>query len=239
MEEQRDERGERLVENNKAFKQNNGFELKNGRRPGAKSNNKFRKRRRRNQDEAVKQQFLSTASLNEDLLKDSNDEVMEDCEKHFSDEEWTRDEAVKKETTAPVSKILMDLSASYASESEDEDLCKKNDNQESSITNSVESDNEAPPEEKILRESDNLPNIHLDKRIKIEPKCKQATFNVTKKPLNNNQINSDWKPHMKKRPLTLLEKLLAKEIRQERNHILQCIRYIIGQNFFEEKKIAS
>lgn len=38
---------------------------------------------------------------------------------------------------------------------------------------------------------------------------------------------------------TLLEKLLAKEIRHERNVILQCIRYIVKNNFFEKSIPAS
>lgn len=36
----------------------------------------------------------------------------------------------------------------------------------------------------------------------------------------------------KKRELTLLEKLLHKEIRHERNVILQCVRYVVQNNFF-------
>ena len=34
------------------------------------------------------------------------------------------------------------------------------------------------------------------------------------------------------RKSTLLEKLLAPEIRHERNVILQCLRYIVKKNFF-------
>lgn len=39
--------------------------------------------------------------------------------------------------------------------------------------------------------------------------------------------------HNFKRPPTLLEKLLAPDIQQERNIILQCIRYVVEQNFFK------
>merc|ERR1712226_82935 len=38
------------------------------------------------------------------------------------------------------------------------------------------------------------------------------------------------------RPPTLLERLLLMEIRKERNKILQCVRYVCKNNFFDDKK---
>lgn len=39
---------------------------------------------------------------------------------------------------------------------------------------------------------------------------------------------------VKRKKLTLLQKLLAPEIRSERNKILQCVRFIVQNNFFDE-----
>lgn len=41
-------------------------------------------------------------------------------------------------------------------------------------------------------------------------------------------------PHISKRRLTLLEKLLANEIRHERNVLLQCVHYVVKNRFFEQ-----
>ncbi|XP_047108606.1 nuclear fragile X mental retardation-interacting protein 1 [Schistocerca piceifrons] len=41
------------------------------------------------------------------------------------------------------------------------------------------------------------------------------------------------KIHLHRRRLTLLEKLLNSEIRHERNVILQCVRYVVNENFFD------
>merc|ERR1712037_340190 len=38
------------------------------------------------------------------------------------------------------------------------------------------------------------------------------------------------------RPPTLLERLLLQEIKKERNTILQCVRYVCKNNFFEANK---
>lgn len=42
--------------------------------------------------------------------------------------------------------------------------------------------------------------------------------------------------NFKKRPVTLLEKLLESEIRHERNVLLQCVRYVVSNNFFMDSK---
>ncbi len=38
---------------------------------------------------------------------------------------------------------------------------------------------------------------------------------------------------------TLLQQLLADEIRHERNILLQCVRYIVDRNFFEPQKLQT
>ena len=45
-------------------------------------------------------------------------------------------------------------------------------------------------------------------------------------------------PRKRRRPLTLLEKLLANDIRRERNILLQCVRYVVNENFFDNRPLG-
>lgn len=236
MKKEMDVRGERLEDKNGPFNHKKGFTMeKEGRQDSFKRKKNNRKRKRTPGD---KPQFLSTASLSEDLIKSTEDEVTKEVE-HFSDDEWQRDNPGGHESAPPASKVLMALSASYASDIEDE-LLENEENQSISALHSSENDNETPTELKISRESDNLPNIHLDRIKQIDLSKEEIPPKVIKKPIIHNKTTEQgWKPSIKRRPLTLLEKLLSNEIRKERNHVLQCIRFIIQENYFQEKKIST
>lgn len=54
--------------------------------------------------------------------------------------------------------------------------------------------------------------------------------NKTRKNKNKNKTKTELK--LSRKP-TLLQQLLADEIRHERNIILQCVRYVVQSNFFE------
>lgn len=68
-----------------------------------------------------------------------------------------------------------------------------------------------------------------------------ATCKRTKVPLNKRAYNNQKKDHdgfayqFRKRRVTLLEKLLANEIRRERNILLQCVKFVVENNFFQEQ----
>ncbi|XP_074657847.1 FMR1-interacting protein NUFIP1-like [Tubulanus polymorphus] len=62
-------------------------------------------------------------------------------------------------------------------------------------------------------------------------KCRRSK----RKNERNNNNNHEQEPAWKKiRKPTLLEKLLANEIRHERNVMLQCVHYIVKNNFFDK-----
>ncbi|XP_067680864.1 FMR1-interacting protein NUFIP1-like isoform X1 [Haliotis asinina] len=90
-------------------------------------------------------------------------------------------------------------------------------------------------------EPEELPNTSYVKSQRDTSPSKSCDNNqnnpdITQKPMSNRQRknqkkqNSNLKVQNTKRS-TLLERLLAKEIRHERNVLLQCVHYIVKQNF--------
>ncbi|PNF35011.1 hypothetical protein B7P43_G12137 [Cryptotermes secundus] len=77
-------------------------------------------------------------------------------------------------------------------------------------------------------------NTRRRRRHHKHSSCKKVNSPATEKRDNmNNERNSINKLlHVRQRKLTLLEKLLSREIRHERNMVLQCVRYAIQNNFF-------
>ncbi|XP_053404461.1 FMR1-interacting protein NUFIP1-like [Mercenaria mercenaria] len=103
-------------------------------------------------------------------------------------------------------------------------------------------DSDESSEEEDTEKPENVPV----KKTSDEPKCEskevkeEQNNNDNKKPRHRNRArqkkNKDkWNPPAKI-DKSLLEKLLAKEIRQERNKIMQCVHYIVKNNFFENSQ---
>lgn len=137
--------------------------------------------------------------------------------------------------------------SAYMSGDDSEDETTTNENKKADITKTIESschisDDDTPPVE--------VKNIRFK-----EGTCKQnQVCNVAENKLigENNQIykkkkrrrerqiskkdNSgrDFVYEFKKRRVTLLEKLLDREIRHERNVLLQCVRFVVINNFFDK-----
>ncbi|XP_044727535.1 uncharacterized protein DDB_G0283697-like isoform X2 [Chrysoperla carnea] len=119
-------------------------------------------------------------------------------------------------------------------------LALSNDN---NIENVEDEDSSPPIEMKISRNNDRTP-IEIEQiknnenktekreRRKRGEKCNNKRNNNRKKGPGGNQPPKKEQFKRNRRP-TLLEKLLVNEIRHERNVILQCIRYIIQNNYFE------
>lgn len=92
-------------------------------------------------------------------------------------------------------------------------------------------DNEPPIEMKIEKIQKSSIFEELNKSENTE---RLKRKNVEKKKYKANTSISEFS--FKKRKVTLLEKLLDTEIRQERNILLQCIRYVINQKFFRKNE---
>ncbi|CAH0603123.1 unnamed protein product [Chrysodeixis includens] len=90
---------------------------------------------------------------------------------------------------------------------------------------SKESDDEAPEEVKIVKTNTEHDNQEPVCKMKEKPPVKKTT------PLRNDRYQN----HVRKKiPSTLLQKLLHNEMRKERNIVLQCIRHIIKNNYFDK-----
>lgn len=115
---------------------------------------------------------------------------------------------------------LTSLCSAYASDS---DECKE----QGEINNNKETDEDLVEKPEIRMSSETLPSKEEKKH---QSKRRNRKFQRRK---NKSKINAkvDSKSHGVRKS-TLLEKLLAPEIRHERNVVLQCLRHIVKKNFF-------
>lgn len=111
------------------------------------------------------------------------------------------------------------------------------------------SDDEPPVEHKVIREQPLIPvqvvgqgSAKLENAGQASRKRRRGherKDNRGKKDGIHNKPNPPNnrfdKPRYRKRRFTLLEKLLEPEIRHERNVILQCVRFVVKNNFFDDK----
>lgn len=118
---------------------------------------------------------------------------------------------------------LTSLCSAYASDSDEyEKQTEMNNNQETSGV--IDEDLAEKPE--IRKEL--LETVHVSRQKKHNTKRRSRKFQRRNKK-SNTEVDSK---SLVVRKSTLLEKLLAPEMRHERNVILQCLRYIIKKNFF-------
>ncbi|XP_022112460.2 nuclear fragile X mental retardation-interacting protein 1 [Pieris rapae] len=87
----------------------------------------------------------------------------------------------------------------------------------------LEDEDSGPEEIKVIKEVPAPTLLNSMTQTKPQPKFKKE--DKVKMPQNS---------FKRKLPSTLLEKLLSSEIRQERNIVLQCIKYIIKNNYFDK-----
>lgn len=180
----------------------------------------------------------------------------------IDDDEWTQE---KNENVAiPINNALGALIGAYRSSDESDcdiivpkDVSKTDDNTniKTDCKTNKEEENidtetfEAPEEVKIIKETAaNLPpdNIIKTNTEKLPRKRKRCHKNKNKEPemkmgkldVKNDDRQKVKKPLVRRRKVTLLERLLEPEIRHERNVILQCIRYVIQNNFFDKSVSA-
>lgn len=147
----------------------------------------------------------------------------------FEDDEWEHHSGV---SSVKVNNSLGSLMAAYGSDCDNA------------------SDNEPPEEIKIVKSSSNEPSS-TDIVVNQQPstsKLKRKRVHQKKPQKSNKDFDNAAVPststgitrrtdkfphnHFRRRKVTLLEKLLESEIRHERNLLLQCVRYVVDNNFF-------
>ncbi|XP_073988218.1 FMR1-interacting protein NUFIP1-like [Rhodnius prolixus] len=259
---EREERGERMVDgsstlNRKYVQKGNRRNItrNNSQNANSRGNEEFSKNKKQ------RKRLRRTVYIPEEKTTAQRDIVMEEAKQvlqnlvfeeeqqpaieeteNFSDEEWNNEENKHKiDVTKPtVCNVLAALSADYNSDSEEDknqDKIKKDKEKTESACQDNSDEDGGPPEEASVKKDINTPNIFVkDESDLSATKPKKTTENIVDQ-LKSNKKNFDRSRNQFKkfRKPTLLEKLLASEIRQERNYILQCIRYIINNNYFEDK----
>lgn len=146
-------------------------------------------------------------------------ESIANCESTIDDEEW--DENKQKEeakSTNALSSLLGMYATSDESENEEEKIANKDD--ALTDTKIIDSGDDAPQEIKISH----VPTFETESPAQQ----KKQTPNSSKRKENNTPP-----AYFKRRKISLLEKLLDKDIRHERNIILQCVRHVVKNNFFK------
>ncbi|XP_076034331.1 nuclear FMR1 interacting protein 1 isoform X2 [Oratosquilla oratoria] len=196
--------------------------------------------------------------IDEEEEEDLSEEVIEDGLNISDEEEWQSEQAKEnceptpsESTKIVLSNALGSLIGAYDSDSEEEE--------------SMESHNIQPTVDakEVVKQSTVAPSPCTQKETGEEVKSNETSHNLRenkgrhprrrhgrrKRPAKDNEsenadggVTNDSRPRPKqprfprKRKATLLEKLLESDIRHERNVILQCIRYIINNKFFDSAK---
>lgn len=170
----------------------------------------------------------------------------------FEDDEWEESSSksgVKIKLNNALGSLMCAYNSSDDSEIEGLEPEVKNRVQVPKVELTKESDDEAPVEEKIVKEiSGNLQTVdensttnQIDEKIASGRKRKRTHRRQTNKKRIKYKKKDGKKSgggsnlffqKFKKRRVTLLDKLLASEIRHERNVLLQCVRFVVQNNFF-------
>lgn len=91
----------------------------------------------------------------------------------------------------------------------------------------AKSDDDGPEEMKIQKHAETNSN---EEPLKVaEPRNNKKKIFTDKKPIKNQYTKPKYKV-----PSTLLQRLLRREVQQERNIVLQCVRHIVKNNFFDK-----
>lgn len=154
--------------------------------------------------------FRGTKELYEEIQKEESD---------YDDEEWSVD--TSKTVTVDINNALGTLMGAYMSDDDNDD--------------------EAPVEEKIQRQQVEYPSEEVkETKVKTNKRKLRSDKKQNKIPkLDDNKTVQSAFNRMKffKRRVSLLEKLLDSEIRHERNVLLQCVQYVVSNNFFRKDNL--
>ena len=106
-----------------------------------------------------------------------------------------------------------------------------------------DNDDDAPPQAVTIKKSsiEDLPEQIKPESIKSDkPQTSSSTIDKPEKPrieaIKNDKFNNDYLRILRKKKgqETFLEKLLEKEIVREKHELLQCLHYVVTNNFFRE-----
>ncbi|XP_050306782.1 FMR1-interacting protein NUFIP1-like [Anthonomus grandis grandis] len=182
-----------------------------------------------------------------ELFKEEAESRDEISDFEDDDDEWQN----QKIKTVKINNSLGSLMAAYGSDSDEseEKPLEKTTKENHGKAAKVDSDNEPPEEVKIVKQQQ---EGVTEEKVKEEPKItkkrkrthprghlkgKKQKFYEDAVPSTSSGIRRthDQFPHnhFRRRKVTLLEKLLEPEIRRERNLILQCVRYVVENQFFQ------
>ncbi|KAK4879039.1 hypothetical protein RN001_007185 [Aquatica leii] len=140
----------------------------------------------------------------------------------FDDSEWVQNASVPETS---LNNALGSLMSAYNSETDDEAPIEQKISKTSEFPTPAVSqlDNKTTPKRKRKRVTrKKKPN---SKKAKVSGTNQEDLSHVPDRPI----------PVYRKRRVTLLERLLANEIVNERNVLLQCVRYVVANNFFVKK----
>ncbi|XP_053617573.1 FMR1-interacting protein NUFIP1 [Plodia interpunctella] len=191
-----------------------------------------------------------TGIQNIDMDIDSNDEAEQnECNFDIEDDDTFNNSENGKTTGEPtLCGALTSLMCNYGSS--DEEMTSK------SIQNTVDfteimrketklndipkatednkSDDDSGPEEiKVVHNTNDIDVINCKSAKSNNVAKKQVTRRNDHTSQNKRRTFIRLKPNM---PTTLLHKLLQKEVQHERNVILQCVRYIVKNNYFDNEQ---
>lgn len=186
--------------------------------------------------------FRGTAELYEE-----DDNISNNCMYEIDDDdEWMANSSGTVSHAVKLNNSLGSLISAYNSSDDSDneaivDVKKSKDN-----VQSVLSDDEPPVEVKIIKQpttaQDSNENLSKTDATSFKSKRKRSKRQHTSsKKLKTRKVNHQNKrfltTRLKKRNVTLLEKLLNNEIQHERNVLLQCVKYVVQNNFFLENKL--
>lgn len=185
--------------------------------------------------------FRGTAVLYEE--DDSNSNCMYEID---DDDDWMANNSGTVSHTVKLNNSLGSLMSAYNSSDDSENEALVDDKKSKDNVHAVLSDDEPPVEVKIIKQPTRTEHLNenLSKTDVTSFKGKRKRTkrqHTSSKKLKTRKVNYSNKSfsanRFKKRNVTLLEKLLNSEIQHERNVLLQCVKYVVQNNYFLENKL--
>ncbi|XP_037944880.1 uncharacterized protein LOC119677554 isoform X2 [Teleopsis dalmanni] len=185
-------------------------------------------------------------SEDESIEHSSSDYEMDEEHIHNSTKTSTDKLQIKNDCNNMADKTLI-LNSCKESTSCIESLTNQkriNENKNYSSDKQLTSDTDDAPDEIPISHScngTNLPTNLIPSKVqkKDEDLCLTSISRMTRTPVNQKKfkrkIGLDYRKLKATKPNTLLGKLLESEVRHERNILLQCIRFVCDNNFFDLK----
>ncbi|XP_075706350.1 FMR1-interacting protein NUFIP1 [Rhinoderma darwinii] len=200
-----------------------------------KMRTKFRFDEAAKKDEPVKQKGNSVVPSKEPLTRQSNEQTVNPLDMlagsdpgSDSGEEPTSSglTVIPKQVTSGLRKLISSYGSATESDSEPEELPIK------TATKAIEENRQILEAHMASKPV----NVKAENTSKVANTDSCSAALQPKVPYNKGRTNKGCnmkKPINTKSRTTLLEMLLARDIRHERNVILQCVKYVVQNNFFD------